>query len=352
MGWFLSGTLIGPAFGPFIGGIIVTYQSWRVIFYLQTALAGLATLASYFLLIETIHESKRGELQGLTWQKYALKIADYCNPWHVIKLFKYPPLILTSLASSSLVWNMYSLLTPIRYVLNPRFGLRTPLQGGLFYLAPGFGYILGTFMGGRWADHTTKKWISIKGHRVSEDRLRSCLPFLGVIMPACVLIYGWTVDQAVGGIPVPVICLFLQGVCQLFCFPSLNTYCLDVVPGLGAEVIAGNYMVRYLFGALGTAVVLPAIEHIGVGWFSTISALFMTFSAGTVWCTIIWGKDWRDAVDGKRRMKRAKKMQKAAEKANLEHAQEVNGGAEVPVMEKGPAHDGAESVAPTAAVKN
>jgi hypothetical protein len=124
------------------------------------------------------------------------------------------------------------------------------------------------------------------------------------------------------------------------------------VPGLGAEVIAGNYMVRYLFGALGTAVVLPAIEHIGVGWFSTISALFMTFSAGTVWCTILWGKDWRDAVDGKRRMKRAKKMQKAAEKANLEHAQEVNGGAEVPVMEKGPAHDGAESVAPTAAVKN
>lgn len=28
LGWFLSGTLIGPAFGPFIGGIIVTYASW------------------------------------------------------------------------------------------------------------------------------------------------------------------------------------------------------------------------------------------------------------------------------------------------------------------------------------
>jgi MFS family permease len=39
MGWFLSGTLIGPALGPFIGGIIVTFRSWRVIFYFQTALA-------------------------------------------------------------------------------------------------------------------------------------------------------------------------------------------------------------------------------------------------------------------------------------------------------------------------
>lgn len=28
LSWFLSGTLIGPAFGPFIGGIIVTYRSW------------------------------------------------------------------------------------------------------------------------------------------------------------------------------------------------------------------------------------------------------------------------------------------------------------------------------------
>jgi len=35
MGWFLSGTLIGPAFGPFIGGVIVTFKSWRMIFYLQ-----------------------------------------------------------------------------------------------------------------------------------------------------------------------------------------------------------------------------------------------------------------------------------------------------------------------------
>lgn len=50
---------------------------------------------------------------------------------------------------------MYSLLTPIRYVLNPRFGLSSPLQGGLFYIAPGGGYLVGTFFGGRWVSPPT-----------------------------------------------------------------------------------------------------------------------------------------------------------------------------------------------------
>lgn len=135
---------------------------------------------------------------------------------------------------------MYSLLTPIRYVLNPRFNLSTPLQGSLFYIAPGCGYLFGTFFGGRYADYIVKKYIRIRGHREAEDRLRSCLWFLGGVIPACMLIYGWSVEKRVGGIALPVVMMFLQGVAQLFCFPSLNTYCLDVMQGRSAEVV-GKY---------------------------------------------------------------------------------------------------------------
>jgi len=62
--------------------------------------------------------------------------------------------------------------------------------------------------------------------RVPEDRLRSCLTAMGVVIPACMLIYGWSIEKEVGGIALPVIVMFIQGVAQLFCFPSLNTYCL------------------------------------------------------------------------------------------------------------------------------
>lgn len=215
---------------------------------------------------------------------------------------------------------MYSLLTPIRYVLNPRFELTSPLQSGLFYIAPGCGYLLGTFFGGRFADHVVKKYIRIRGERIAEDRLRSCLVFMGVIIPACMVVYGWSVEKRKGGIALPVIMMFLQGVAQLFCFPSLNTYCLDVMQKRSSEVVgkssmlflplqsliwlAGNYMVRYLFAAGGSAVCLPAIRKIGVGWFSTISAIFLVVATIATYAATLYGKEWREAVDAKKRAKK------------------------------------------------
>ncbi len=118
------------------------------------------------------------------------------------------------------------------------------MQSGLFYIAPGAGYLVGTFFGGRWADHVVKKYIKKRVRRVPEDRLNSCLIALGVVIPGCMLIYGWSIEKRVGGIPLPVICMFVQGVAQLFCFPSLNTYCLDVMQKQSSEVMAGNYVVR------------------------------------------------------------------------------------------------------------
>lgn len=314
MGWFLSGALMGPAFGPFIGGIIVTFCSWRVIFYLQTALAGLACILVYFLLPETIHHKKSDDLVGLPLSRKFRVLWGMTNPWRVVKLFRYPNMICIAFASGSLVWNQYSLLTPIRYVLNPRFHLSTPIQSGLFYLAPGGGYIMGTFVGGRYADYINNKWTAKRdGERIPEDRLRAAIPFMGIVIPACMLLYGWSVEKEFGGIPLPVIMMFLQGVAQLFCFPALNTYCMDVMQSRGAEVIAGNYLSRYLFAALGSAVVLPAVESIGVGWFSTVSAGFLAAASFATWCAVKWGKGWRDGIDGKRREKRRLRLENGDE---------------------------------------
>jgi hypothetical protein len=195
------------------------------------------------------------------------------------------------------------------------------MQSGLFYLAPGCGYLVGTFFGGRYADHVVKRQMRRRGQRIPEDRMRSALPFMGIAIPACVLVYGWGVDQDVGGIPLAAITLFLQGVAQLFCFPSLNTYCLDVMQSRGSDVIAGNYFVRYLFACAGTAVVLPAVEGVGVGWFSTISAAFLAASAAGTWATIRWGKGWRDAIDKKRRAQRVEKRRRVREELEARDAE-------------------------------
>ncbi|KAI0407621.1 major facilitator superfamily domain-containing protein [Xylaria palmicola] len=323
-GWFMSGTLIGPAFGPFLGGLIVTYTSWRVIFWLQTGLAGIATIGIYFLMPETIFHKKIDDLEGYSGREKGRALVSMLNPWGILKLFEYPNFLLTGLASSSLVWNMYSILTPIRYVLNPRYHLTTPLQGGLFYLAPGFGYLAGTFVGGRYADYIVKVYIRKRGYRNPEDRLYSALPFLGLVIPGSVIIYGWCVEKDVGGIPLTVIVLFLQGLAQLFCFPSLNTYCLDVMSGRGAEVIAGNYAMRYLFGCVATAIVLPAIKSIGVGWFSTITAFFLFGGTLCTYVSILYGKKWRDAIDAKHKAKKLKGLAKKNDASQISTEQPTN----------------------------
>ncbi|KAL4783283.1 major facilitator superfamily domain-containing protein [Aspergillus varians] len=289
--WFYTGTLVGPTIGPLLAGAIVTYTTWRVIFWLQTGLAAISLLGIFFLLPETLSETAPRPLKGLSRGKKVKVFLTMTNPWRVLTPFKHPSLVVTAIASGSLVWNQYGLLTPIRYVLNPRFNLETPLQSGLLYLAPGIGYVVGTFGGGRWADYVARRRFERRGQIfVPEDRLYAAVPFLGIVIPVCMLIYGWSVDRAFGGLVVPIIFMFFQGVSQLFCFPSLNTYCLDVVPDRSAEVIAGNFFIRYIFGAVASATAIPAAESIGVGWFSTISALLMVVGGAGILVSARWGK--------------------------------------------------------------
>jgi MFS family permease len=94
LGWFLSGTLIGPAFGPFLGGIIVAFRSWRDIFWLQTALGGFAAVSVFIYLPETIHRKRYEDLMDLSRKNQAHKMWEWMNPLRVIRLFRYPNLLL------------------------------------------------------------------------------------------------------------------------------------------------------------------------------------------------------------------------------------------------------------------
>jgi multidrug resistance protein len=292
---FMSGLLVGPTVAPLLGGVVTTFTTWRVIFWVITGLGAVATIMVIFLLPETIPEKPR-VFEGLKpWQR-AVKLGKLSNPWKVIHpLLIYPNLWIAALAVSSLIWNQYSLLTPIRYVINPRFNLTSPLQSALFFLPPGAGYLCGTFCGGRWSDFIVNKYIRKRGRRVPEDRLNAAVIIMAFAIPACMIIYGWAVEKEVGGIPLVVIVMFLQGFAQLFCLPSLNTYLIDVLQdkGQSSVAVAGNYLARFMFAAAGTAVCLPAVRAIGVGWFSTISGLFISVTAALVWLLTRHGERWR-----------------------------------------------------------
>jgi MFS family permease len=119
----------------------------------------------------------------------------------------------------------YSILTSVRSIINPRFDLTTPLVSGLFYIAPGAGFLVGSIVGGRLADRTVKKYIARRnGQRLPQDRLNSGLIPLFFILPASLIIYGWTLQMKAGGMAVPAMSVFIAGMGLLEAFNCLNTY--------------------------------------------------------------------------------------------------------------------------------
>ncbi|OWB71437.1 hypothetical protein B5S31_g1125 [[Candida] boidinii] len=286
------GAQLGPALGPVLGGILVTYTQWRVIFYVMAGIGVFNLIGVFLIFPETIKETRMNQILRLTGSEKKFIFVPF-NPLKILRTLRYENMILAGFISSAMLYSMYNLLTPIRYVVDPRFHLETPIYGALFYLAPGFGFLSGAFLGGKYADYMVKKYIKIKGRRVPEDRLRTSIYTLTVVMPVSVLIYGWCLEYEKGGYAVPIIALFCYGVAQTITFPAVNTYCVDSMPEFDGDAIAANYFARYSLAIASSASCLPQIETIGVGWCCTIGA-FITCLGGVA-CIICvkYGEKWR-----------------------------------------------------------
>jgi len=98
MGFFLSGTQLAPAMGPFLVGLIITFRPWQVAFWLQTALCAFGLVLIIFFLPETFNQHqlkiRRANGEKVNW--------IWFNPLTPIYLLKYPNLLLTVLPSFAL----------------------------------------------------------------------------------------------------------------------------------------------------------------------------------------------------------------------------------------------------------
>ncbi|CAK7214928.1 hypothetical protein SCUCBS95973_002303 [Sporothrix curviconia] len=287
VGFFQVGTIAGPALGPCFGGIIVTYGSWRFIFVLQAAMAATGLLAAFFCLPQAASAAdvaaastaapSQSRLARLRPRPPTMRIGKRAlllryNPLRILRFLAYPNIFLTDIACGLLSWTMYSLLTPSRDLIDTRFNLTTPLVSGLFYLAPGAGFICGAIGGGRLSDHVMVRHTARRGGvRQAQDRLNSGLYGFWLVAPAGMLLFGWSLEKKVGGLALPVVSAFLAGIGIMVGFNALNTYTAEVIPGHKSEVMAGKYFIQFVFGAAGSATILLLINRIGVGLAATIS---------------------------------------------------------------------------------
>ncbi|KAI1843555.1 hypothetical protein JX266_010188 [Neoarthrinium moseri] len=283
-GFFMVGSVAGPAIGPCIAGIIVTFSNWRAIYWLQTAMAGLGFVLS-LLVIPTIRRESADheDEEKLAWT--AVTAFERFNPVRVFRLFRRPNVLLAvcfallpnsassltifkqDLTCGVLAVTQFGILTSVRHIINPRFHLTTPLVSGLFYIAPGIGFFVGSVVGGRFSDRTVKRYIvKREGIRLPKDRLNSGLTGLFIVLPISMLLYGWSLEKEFGGLALPIVAGFWVGTGLMGTFNALNTYTAEVLPKEKAEVICTKYIVQYVCAAACTAAVVPLIDAIGVGW--------------------------------------------------------------------------------------
>ncbi|BCR92445.1 putative MFS transporter [Aspergillus chevalieri] len=300
VGFFMVGSVAGPAIGPCMGGIIVTFASWRIIFWVQTAMAGFGLILS-LLFVSNVRDPPTMIAKKKAGAKFgALDMVNMFNPLRIVRQMVYPNVFLADLTCGFLATFQYALLTSARALFNPRFHLTTALVSGLFYLAPGSGFLLGSVLGGKLSDRTVRKWIKRRnGVRLPQDRLNSGLLTLLGVLPVSALIFGWTLQEEVGGMAVPIISGFFGGFGLTGSFNGLNTYNAEAIPAKRSEVIAGKYIVQYIFAAASTAAVQPLLDAIGAGWTFTICVVLSLIGGFLVWAITKWGLDMQQWAERK-----------------------------------------------------
>lgn len=91
----MSGSVLGPAIGPCLGGIIIAYVSWRVLFWVQTGMVGIGfILAAFFVPSvkeKTLDVSNIDEKSSM----FNLRNLAKFNPINSFKMLRYPNVLIT-----------------------------------------------------------------------------------------------------------------------------------------------------------------------------------------------------------------------------------------------------------------
>ena len=143
--------------------------------------------------------------------------------------------------------------------------------------------------------------------------------------------YGWVLNFRTN-LAGPLTILFFTGYGIIAAFQIMQILMVDLNPGRAAASTAASNIFRCLLGAGSTAVVVPMIERMSVGWTYTFAALVWTlFSPLLIWLVRI-GPKWR-------REKKAKADQKEQNLNDAEAGKEDKSEKDVSEEERQPRGD-------------
>ncbi|KAB8233933.1 MFS transporter [Aspergillus alliaceus] len=278
------GPLLGPVIGPLIGGFVAQSLGWRWTFWLILILSGATSLLTLIVMRETYEpallERKaarlrkatgNSELRAQTSNKRLnsrqLLGRAVIRPAKILLLS--PIALLLAIYTAFMFGLVYLLFTTFPVVFQMTYGFSIGITG-LAYLGLGLGMMLSLILFGVLSDRLLHQ---PRGATIARPELRLLLMvWLSPVVPIGFFWYGWSAEAKVHWI-VPILGTFFIGITIfLILIPSL-IYLIDAFgPEAAASAVAGNMVLRSLFGTFIPLAGPYLYKSLGLGWGNSLLA--------------------------------------------------------------------------------
>ncbi|KAH0441987.1 MFS multidrug transporter [Colletotrichum camelliae] len=255
--------LLGPAIGPLVGSYLAAAAGWRWNFwFLAIAMSVILVATAAFLRESHLPTLLKRKARTEDKAREALG-ADNASEYFsqpqlktftsaIIRpsklLFLSPIVFFLSVLAAINYGYVYIMFTTMSSTFVKRYDTFDERNVGLTYLAFGIGNVSGNIVLSVISDRIVRRGAARSGTMKPEYRLPPLLPG-SLLVPAGLLLYGWTLERNVHWIA-PLFGMLLIGFGTILIFVPINAYLVDAFTEYAASATAASTVLRSLGGGL------------------------------------------------------------------------------------------------------
>lgn len=272
---------LGPTLSPLVGGFLGAAAGWRWVMGLSTILSAISLVLGVVLVPETFGEvllrRRAKTMSEITGKHYVSSIdikkgdvsprAVYkkalARPWAI--LFLEPIVLLLSLWISIVYGTLYLFLAGFPYVYERARGWSAGCSGLAL-----LGILVGTLIAAAINIPVNKRFATKakEGDTPPEIRLQPAM-IGGIAIPLGIFWFAWTNAPSIHW-SCAIIGSSFFGFGLVVVWTSVNNYIVDAYKIYAASALAGQVVLRSLFGAVFPLFTEYMYEGIGIHWASSV----------------------------------------------------------------------------------